>query len=390
MVRMALAMFTPPQILLMGGAALLYASARAVADSLSGDAASPGRDAFVQWIPIATVAIVATCLEQPAIAMSVIFVTAVAAASMAAGAAMFTAGEFDPGDRLRRLWPFVPTVALAALLIGLSGRVNWEHALFLLVIGWALLGLWRESPPDPRRSDAAPSADSASRPPPPRPIVAVRRALAIPLAMLGAWGVIRGLVGFSAGEEADSRRLLVLLIIGPLVAIPMVMSGSARARRGMASAAIASHVGVVLLNLCLLVPVVALLWYPVSRGMLRPVTYSLLLRTPPPTDTSSIGSSAASQPATAPSTGPAPTSKAAAPGTQPSAPPTMDSMTPPAGPILYPQDAWRVDTVILIVCGMLMLPAALGRWRPGTGEGMALIVVYAIYVLAAAAVAVRG
>ena len=45
-----------------------------------------------------------------------------------------------------------------------------------------------------------------------------------------------------------------------------------------------------------------------------------------------------------------------------------------------PLSLWRVDAVLLLLAGLLFLPAALGRWRPGRTEGIGLIVAYVAYL----------
>ena len=52
--------------------------------------------------------------------------------------------------------------------------------------------------------------------------------------------------------------------------------------------------------------------------------------------------------------------------------------SPPS--VAMPLRLWRGDTVMLCVAGLLILPAALGRWRLGRLEGGALIVLYVAYV----------
>ncbi len=46
---------------------------------------------------------------------------------------------------------------------------------------------------------------------------------------------------------------------------------------------------------------------------------------------------------------------------------------------------WRVDNVILVLLAFPLFPAALGRWRMGRPEGLTLIAIYAVYVLMEAA-----
>jgi hypothetical protein len=49
--------------------------------------------------------------------------------------------------------------------------------------------------------------------------------------------------------------------------------------------------------------------------------------------------------------------------------------------LALPLRIWRVDAVLLCVVGLLLLPAAAGRFRVGRVEGVCLIIAYAIYLI---------
>jgi Ca2+/Na+ antiporter len=55
----------------------------------------------------------------------------------------------------------------------------------------------------------------------------------------------------------------------------------------------------------------------------------------------------------------------------------------------FPLAAWRVDTVLLIVLGLLLIPVSLGRLTLRKPEGVALAVLYAAYLLVSTALAIR-
>lgn len=48
-----------------------------------------------------------------------------------------------------------------------------------------------------------------------------------------------------------------------------------------------------------------------------------------------------------------------------------------------------MDSVVLVVLSFALLPAAMGRWKLGFVEGLALIAVYGVYVLMEAAASLR-
>jgi hypothetical protein len=50
-------------------------------------------------------------------------------------------------------------------------------------------------------------------------------------------------------------------------------------------------------------------------------------------------------------------------------------------PLIFPLIVWRVDTILLMVLGMALIPMSIGRWVPGRIEGVMLILLYAAYML---------
>jgi Ca2+/Na+ antiporter len=58
-------------------------------------------------------------------------------------------------------------------------------------------------------------------------------------------------------------------------------------------------------------------------------------------------------------------------------------------PIYYPMAVWRVDTVVLILLALLLLPVGMGRWTLGRREGAGLIIGYAAYLVLTAMMGTR-
>ena len=58
-------------------------------------------------------------------------------------------------------------------------------------------------------------------------------------------------------------------------------------------------------------------------------------------------------------------------------------------PVPFPLAVWRVDTALLIVFGLLLIPISLGRLTLRKPEGLALAVLYAIYLIISTALAIR-
>jgi hypothetical protein len=51
--------------------------------------------------------------------------------------------------------------------------------------------------------------------------------------------------------------------------------------------------------------------------------------------------------------------------------------------------AWRLDTVLLVALGIMMLPVSVGRWMLGRYEGMGLMIGYAMYLMLVVTMSVR-
>ena len=141
--------------------------------------------------------------------------------------------------------------------------------------------------------------------------------------------------------------LIAATTIGPLLVLPMIGGGSALIRRGRGQVALGASVIVPLLNLCLLLPAVVMLWE------FRPVLMEFAQRLYAP-----IAQASASTLPIVATTAPA-----------------------PAPPMNYPIAVWRVDTVMLVVLGLFILPIGLRRWTLGRREGIALILGYAAYLI---------
>ncbi len=51
-----------------------------------------------------------------------------------------------------------------------------------------------------------------------------------------------------------------------------------------------------------------------------------------------------------------------------------------AVPYPLPYGTWRIDSMVLLVVGLLILPIALGRWSPSRVEGLLLVLIYVLYL----------
>jgi Ca2+/Na+ antiporter len=347
-----------PAALLLGGAAIgWYVASHAAADALATGRWSARRRTLGLWVPIAVTAVVATLLGQSEIAIGILFATSVASLSLVLGIITCThdfslpsthPGGFQvvqttdqpsipiaqrPQDTDRRLWAFVLPAALLALLAGFQGELTPTHALILLIQGLAMLLAWRVPPEEkPARPARSPF------------ISAIEMLLAIGIAAVAGAAGVRAATEISAELGLVSGSFVAAMMLSPAMVLPLIGSGMSAAKLGSYPAAVTSSVGIVLLNLCLGLPIVVLLWQsaPTWEKHVRSIV--------------TVASSEA--PATGPSAADAPASP----------------------PLRFPLTVWRVDSVLLIVLGLVLLPLSVGRWLPGRFEGILMILGYIIYM----------
>jgi Ca2+/Na+ antiporter len=224
---------------------------------------------------------------------------------------------------------------MVVLLAGFSAALSWWHALMLLGLGVAVLGVWRR----PVESDVAiPMATAVES----RPTGAWQLILSTALGAVGAW------LAFKAATVTDQRTrvatggLIALAVLSPLLALPVIGTTAAASHHGRTNSALAALVGIVLLNLLLLLPMVVLAYY--AR------TLTLAWR---------AGSR------------------------------TAESLQDALLPMPFPLAIWRVDTVLLLVLGLMLIPVSLGRWSLRKTEGLLLAMVYATYLIVSTWVAVK-
>ncbi len=335
-------LFGTGRAILLVGAVLLYVASRAGAHALAGLDDSPGRRAVGHWLPIAAAVVVAIVMRRGDWAISIIFATSVGCLSLLLGSICIVSPNSEASDAYRRFWPFVLPAALLALLVGFAGNLSWRGAVMLLIEGGALLFVWLEigkaevaaneriGPGRPREEDA-------------RGFRMVDVGLCV---LMGLVGAIAGDIGarrFSREFAEIPDLTVVVAILSPILVLPMLTSGAALAKKNKSSEAVTTAIAVVLLNICLLLPVATLLWY-LAQGVGGNSFHTIHLE---------LGA-------------------------------VRNALPLPFGWV-----TWRVDSVVLVVLSFALLPAAMGRWKLGFVEGLALIAVYGVYVLMEAAASLR-
>ena len=341
--------------LVIGGAAMFFIASRAGVDALAGsDPKRPGWRALGHWMPIAATAVAALLLKSPQVAVAVVFSTSVACLALVFGVITYLA---PPIEALAppRAWGFVLPAALLPLIAGFGGQFTWFHAVLMLALGGAFLGVWLERPaslqevlsqsanPVAAASPTINDSSAMSEDPAARDARLQRRILqsllAIAVAGVGGVAAVKGLTAAGRVGSSLPSGTLAATVLSPLLILPMLGPGAILAQKGESSSVASTMIAVVLLNLCGLLPMLILLWYPVSLGHYPLHNYRAL-----------------------------------------------------AGRLLeislpYGAAIWRVDTVILTVLGFALVPVALGRWVLGRLEGFGLIVGYAAYLFLTATMA---
>jgi hypothetical protein len=346
---------------LLGGMVALFACARFLAMILPRHDGQIGARSLAYFIPIASASVIAMLLGRPEIAVGIVFGSSVGAVTTVVGF-IALAGPIEPGPaRWRRIWAFGLVAALLVFVAGFKGTFKWHDAVALLVEGLILLSLWREEGGDgsaravtPRsvldeatagrgvHHDATVALDYAS--PGAGEHWTGGRILALTLELglvavllwLGGWAVTQGTVRSSGLLRGMSTSGLAGSVVSLSMVLPMMYGSWRLAAGGRGWAPLTCQVGVVLLNLCALLPLLILLPYL-----------------------------AAHVPAVAHWAG--------------------DAMAWHEGLpklLIFPTPVWRIDNVVLIIIGVLLLPVALGKWSLGREEGMVLIAGYFFYLTA--------
>jgi len=335
-------------------ALMLYISGRALVDALAGrQQPAPGRRAIALWLPIVLVSLAAAVFGHFEIALAAIFASSVAALTLVLGITLLMRPPQSPPQPTRHIWAFVLPTSLLVLLAGFHARLTIWHALMFAAEGIAILLLSLD------RSQAIPGPTTPPSSSPSTTLRWIQAILALALAAIGGWGACRGILDISRQNSLFSPGVISAVTLGMTLSFAMIVSGAALSQSGQLWAAISTQVNVVLLNLCALLPLLILLSYTPTNWFARiNDSTSVSLQAVPLQATTNAP---ATQPATTRSTELTPTS-------------------PPRPGLPFPLAVWRIDTVLLVVLGLFLLPIALGRWTLGTAESLGLVLIYGIYL----------
>lgn len=320
-------------LLLFAAIAALYIAGRLAIFALAGvENHSAGLRAIGQWIPIAAATLFAVLMHHAEMVASLVFGTSIACLSMALGMAILLAPMTDQTSR-RSVWAFVCPAAIVVLMAGFKGELVWWHGLFLLLLGASILGIWNEkaaigSTGQSEEPSNASGAFANSKAP-------VFLIVALLFAGVGGWLAIRQTPIAAMNSRWMSTAMLASLILSPLLALPTFVTITHVAQRGHSSVAISALAGTVLLNLCLLLPLAIFLQYGFTafgaRGQVDGNSLAAL---------KNLGQA-----------------------------------------LPYPAAVWRLDTVVLVTLGFLLIPVSMGRWLIGASTALCLSLGYMFYLI---------
>jgi Ca2+/Na+ antiporter len=150
---------------------------------------------------------------------------------------------------------------------------------------------------------------------------------------------------------ALSGGVIASVLLGPGLVLSLLGTNSVLASEGRTPEAITTNVILALFNLCALLPIIILI------GMARPGLREYFIQWRQGVATTQSIS---------------------------------ETVVNLAEPILYPMRVWRVDTVILIVLSLVLIPASGANWRLGKREGAGLILAYVAYLMLVTGFAARS
>ena len=354
--------------LMFGAAVALYVAGRSAAGAMAGGRPpSGGRLAVGHWLPVATVSVVAAMAGQFAIAVGIVFATAVGCLSLGLGTlALVAPAAVVAPVAARRTWPLLVPAGLLALLAGFHREIRSVDAAALAVQGACVLLLWRDRP----TGEANPAGVGIVPGWVPAALRPVQLALAVALAGVGAYLAIQGLAWASSVSEAASPGLLTATFLAPLVVLPILGSAADLANRGPMAAgeAASALVGVAMLDACAGLPLT------VAAAAGRSKLVAVLSADP-----TRLGGwqgwhrwlgvaaptvAAATTAATRPDHG-------------------LSVVLDVSAAVPFPLAVWRVDVVAVIALSVALVPVALGRWPLSRGQGVALVLAYLAYLFLA-------
>ncbi|MCC6239195.1 MAG: hypothetical protein IT448_02700 [Phycisphaerales bacterium] len=310
-----------------------------------------GRLAWTMALPISLVAGLAVFMDRADLAIALLFASSVAALSLVSGLCAFLSPVKQVPACVGRIGLFLIPLALLAILTGFSGHLSLTHA-----VVFALQGLFiyyvRTDPSASLKNELAPvllddlPATSA------KPSWRVTELVLVGLTVLIATYLVNvSSTAASSPLVRFSDSLLAVGVFTPVLLLPMLGTGMVLIHKGRNIVTAHAAVLLAIINLCVILPLVITLCY--FQPLLFRINHWL---------TGSRDAIAAGQ--------------------------AVSSWHLPYPPS-FPLATWRVDSVVLLILAVAALPVATNKLPLGRREGMALIMLYALYLITSALIGAR-
>jgi len=204
--------------------------------------------AWAHFIPIAAAAAAACVLGHAALALGLVFGCSVASMSNVIGfITLSTPLHKVPADQ-RALWRLLPVVTLLVFVVGLHGYLGLLDAALLGTQGLILLWLAKA----PAHAVGGAMAHNGRR-------IMAGTVLAAG-AVVAAWAALRGTVAFSQSDPMYTPGVIAVTLLSIVLVLPMIGGGLPPAWTGSPAQAVHAQVLLMVLNLCLLLPLLIVLW----------------------------------------------------------------------------------------------------------------------------------
>lgn len=333
-----------PLILLIGAVASWYVAVRVLVDVFAWRIGFSLTRALCSALPLIVLVIIALVRHDHAMAVSSIFAASVAALSLVLGSVLLSSSTHTIVDSHQREWSFVLPAALVLMMMGLKSHFSMFHALALITEAIVVLLLWA----DPRRVHPVSTSVELQQHKSPQAWANVLRAvLAVALCVVGGMLAFAAASSVSAQWRLPGNGFISAVLIGPAMMLPLVGTGTQLAHEHRQGEVISTLVALVLINVLIILPgAIITTWIQ---------------------------------------------SLTAAPTTQPAVstePFIVQLLNRPV--LTFPHAAWRVDTMMILILAMLLVPLSLNRWLPSRLEGFALLIAYVCYLLMSAYAAMVG
>lgn len=319
-----------PQVWLLIGSAVMLIIAALSASSAMGE--SLLRRSFGFSVASAGMTLGAACLGQADVVLATTLGSAVCALALGIGTHTLWGRATDLSDEDRRGWALMLPVALVALMMGFQGRLSLNSALILLLLAGGVLPVFTEQA-TPHLPEGEPEAPAQQ--PPPHRVHRARLVLAILLAGLAGWGATHAATQIGATTRGLSPSMLAGSVLATVSVIPILLYAMMQTNPQGIMRGIGAMVVTSMINICLILPLAILIWHVRQK-----LPMSAIASTTAPVDTPAV-----------------------------------------LAPMPFPLGIWRVESVMVVILGVAIMPIAIGRMKLGQAHGTALLGAYVIYLV---------